>query len=152
MNVNIVFELMECDLQHVIKANGSLSPEHYQFFLYQLLRGLKYMHTANVFHRDLKPKNILANADCKLKLCDFGLARAAFGDTPMVHQVYKLVKWIKPQPLFYRLNSDGSCIEGMCGAGGVIRDSNGHMILVFSVFLGPGTSNWGKELTVGADV
>ncbi|XP_049404042.1 mitogen-activated protein kinase 17 [Solanum stenotomum] len=81
-DIYVVFELMECDLQHVIKANGSLSPEHYQFFLYQLLRGLKYMHTANVFHRDLKPKNILANADCKLKLCDFGLARAAFGDTP----------------------------------------------------------------------
>lgn len=38
--------------------------------------------TANVFHRDLKPKNILANADCKLKICDFGLARVAFSDTP----------------------------------------------------------------------
>lgn len=37
---------------------------------------------ANVFHRDLKPKNILANADCKLKICDFGLARASFGDAP----------------------------------------------------------------------
>ena len=37
---------------------------------------------ANVFHRDLKPKNILANADCKLKVCDFGLARVAFNDTP----------------------------------------------------------------------
>lgn len=38
--------------------------------------------TANVFHRDLKPKNILANADCKLKICDFGLARVAFNDAP----------------------------------------------------------------------
>ena len=37
---------------------------------------------ANVFHRDLKPKNILANADCKLKICDFGLARPAFDDQP----------------------------------------------------------------------
>ncbi|CAL9122152.1 unnamed protein product, partial [Musa textilis] len=37
---------------------------------------------ANVYHRDLKPKNILANANCKLKICDFGLARAAFSDTP----------------------------------------------------------------------
>lgn len=39
-------------------------------------------YAANVFHRDLKPKNILANADCKLKICDFGLARVAFNDTP----------------------------------------------------------------------
>lgn len=66
----------------VIKANDDLTPEHHQFFLYQLLRGLKYIHSAQVFHRDLKPKNILANADCKLKICDFGLARPAFTDAP----------------------------------------------------------------------
>lgn len=35
-----------------------------------------------MFHRDLKPKNILANADCKLKICDFGLARVSFNDAP----------------------------------------------------------------------
>ena len=40
------------------------------------------MVSANVFHRDLKPKNILANADCKLKICDFGLARVSFDDAP----------------------------------------------------------------------
>ncbi|KAH7439004.1 hypothetical protein KP509_04G041000 [Ceratopteris richardii] len=81
-DIFVVFELMESDLHEVIKANDDLTPEHYQFFLYQLLRALKYIHTANVFHRDLKPKNILANADCKLKICDFGLARVAFQDTP----------------------------------------------------------------------
>ncbi|PON54618.1 Serine/threonine protein kinase [Parasponia andersonii] len=81
-DIYVVFELMESDLHHVIKANDDLTPEHHQFFLYQLLRALKYIHSANVFHRDLKPKNILANADCKLKICDFGLARAAFNDAP----------------------------------------------------------------------
>ncbi|KAJ7300127.1 hypothetical protein O6H91_21G045400 [Diphasiastrum complanatum] len=81
-DIYVVFELMESDLHQVIKANDDLTPEHYQFFLYQLLRALKYIHTANVFHRDLKPKNVLANADCKLKICDFGLARVAFSDAP----------------------------------------------------------------------
>lgn len=81
-DIYVVFELMESDLHQVIKANDDLTREHYQFFLYQLLRALKYIHTANVFHRDLKPKNILANANCKLKICDFGLARVAFNDTP----------------------------------------------------------------------
>ncbi|KAJ6687339.1 MITOGEN-ACTIVATED PROTEIN KINASE [Salix koriyanagi] len=81
-DIYVVFELMESDLHQVIKANDDLTPEHYQFFLYQLLRGLKYIHTANVFHRDLKPKNILANANCKLKICDFGLARVSFNDAP----------------------------------------------------------------------
>ncbi|MBA0806491.1 hypothetical protein Gohar_005942, partial [Gossypium harknessii] len=81
-DIYVVFELMESDLHQVIRANDDLTPEHHQFFLYQLLRGLKYIHAANVFHRDLKPKNILANADCKLKICDFGLARVSFNDAP----------------------------------------------------------------------
>ncbi|KAK9268910.1 hypothetical protein L1049_000675 [Liquidambar formosana] len=81
-DIYVVFELMESDLHQVIKANDDLTREHQQFFLYQMLRALKYMHTANVYHRDLKPKNILANANCKLKICDFGLARVAFSDTP----------------------------------------------------------------------
>ncbi|AQK96963.1 Putative MAP kinase family protein [Zea mays] len=81
-DIYVVFELMESDLHQVIKANDDLTPEHHQFFLYQLLRGMKYIHAANVFHRDLKPKNILANGDCKLKICDFGLARVSFNDTP----------------------------------------------------------------------
>ncbi|KAF6992023.1 hypothetical protein CFC21_009062 [Triticum aestivum] len=81
-DIFVVFELMDTDLHQVIKANDDLTKEHYQFFLYQMLRALKYIHTANVYHRDLKPKNILANANCKLKICDFGLARVAFNDTP----------------------------------------------------------------------
>jgi serine/threonine protein kinase len=36
---------------------------------------LKYIHSADVLHRDLKPGNLLVNADCELKICDFGLAR-----------------------------------------------------------------------------
>ncbi|KAK1424043.1 hypothetical protein QVD17_19354 [Tagetes erecta] len=80
-DIYVVFELMESDLHQVIKANDDLTHEHHRFFLYQMLRALKYMHTANVYHRDLKPKNILANANCKLKICDFGLARVAFTDT-----------------------------------------------------------------------
>ncbi|GFR45427.1 hypothetical protein Agub_g6806 [Astrephomene gubernaculifera] len=81
-DIYVVFELLETDLHQVIKANDDLTPEHHQFFLYQMLRGLKYIHSAKVFHRDLKPKNILANSDCKLKICDFGLARPAFTDAP----------------------------------------------------------------------
>ena len=50
-------------------------PQHFQYFLYQILRSLKYVHSANVLHRDLKPSNILVNANCDLAICDFGLAR-----------------------------------------------------------------------------
>ncbi|KAL2546152.1 Mitogen-activated protein kinase [Forsythia ovata] len=39
-DIYVVFELMESDLHQVMKANDDLTPEHYQFFLYQLLRGM----------------------------------------------------------------------------------------------------------------
>ena len=36
---------------------------------------MKFIHSASVVHRDLKPGNLLVNADCELKICDFGLSR-----------------------------------------------------------------------------
>jgi mitogen-activated protein kinase 7 len=57
-----------------------LSDAHYQSFIYQILVGLKYIHSANVLHRDLKPGNLLVNAECDLKICDFGLARGFSAD------------------------------------------------------------------------
>ena len=52
-----------------------MSDEHIQYFVYQILRGVLYMHSANVVHRDLKPSNILANKNCDTKICDLGLGR-----------------------------------------------------------------------------
>lgn len=47
-DIYVVFELMESDLHHVLKVNDDLTPQHHQFFLYQLLRGLKFMHSGKV--------------------------------------------------------------------------------------------------------
>ncbi|CEQ39597.1 SPOSA6832_01130 [Sporobolomyces salmonicolor] len=58
-----------------IRSGQPLSDAHFQSFIYQTLCGLKYIHSAHVLHRDLKPGNLLVNADCELKICDFGLAR-----------------------------------------------------------------------------
>ncbi|KAL0714795.1 hypothetical protein Bca4012_021774 [Brassica carinata] len=76
-DVYIVYELMDTDLEKLIKSNQELTEYHHQFYMYHLLRGLKYIHSANVLHRDLKPANILLNANYELKICDFGIARVA---------------------------------------------------------------------------
>lgn len=58
---------METDLYKLLKTQ-KLSNEHVCYFLYQILRGLKYIHSANVLHRDLKPSNLLLNTTCDLKV------------------------------------------------------------------------------------
>ncbi|KAK4510648.1 uncharacterized protein ATC70_005080 [Mucor velutinosus] len=73
--IYLVQELMEADLHQIIRSGQPLTDAHFQYFVYQICRGLKYIHSANVLHRDLKPGNLLVNADCELKICDFGLAR-----------------------------------------------------------------------------
>lgn len=73
-------ELLDCDMHQIIRSKQALTDAHYQSFIYQILAGLKYIHSANVLHRDLKPGNLLVNADCELKICDFGLARGYSSD------------------------------------------------------------------------
>lgn len=57
-DVYIVQCLMETDLHKLLKTQ-KISNEHVCYFLYQILRGLKYIHSANVLHRDLKPSKII---------------------------------------------------------------------------------------------
>ncbi|KAJ5142881.1 uncharacterized protein N7515_001668 [Penicillium bovifimosum] len=73
-DVYIVTELMATDLNTILKSR-KVEDQFAQYFMYQIMRGLKYLHSAGVIHRDLKPSNILVNENCDLRICDFGLAR-----------------------------------------------------------------------------
>ena len=71
----MITELLQSDLHKIIVSPQHLSADHIKVFLYQILRGLKYLHSARILHRDIKPGNLLVNSNCVLKICDFGLAR-----------------------------------------------------------------------------
>ena len=87
-SIYVVHELMDIDLSQLIHS-GQLMEEHKKLLFYQLLRGLKYIHSANVLHRDLKPNNLLINCeDLVLKIADFGVARIV--DPNYDHKVGKM--------------------------------------------------------------
>jgi len=93
-DIYIVSELMETDLASILKSPQPLSDDHCQFFLYQVLRGLKYLHSAQVIHRDLKPRNLLVNQNCDLKICDYGLARVHYEDGTAFREGGPLTEYI----------------------------------------------------------
>lgn len=88
--IYVITELMQSDLHKVIVSPQPLTTDHIKVFLYQILRGLKYLHSAGILHRDIKPGNLLVNSNCLLKICDFGLARVEEPD-PSRHMTQEVV-------------------------------------------------------------
>jgi male germ cell-associated kinase len=69
----------------------------------QALQGLAYVHEKGVFHRDMKPENILYE-DGKLKICDFGLSKE-MGQLTMPHTNYVSTRWYRAPEIMMRSNS-----------------------------------------------
>jgi cyclin-dependent kinase 1 len=92
----LIFEFLDADLKrHLDKTPGPLPMEQVKSFSYQLVKGLAFCHSRGVMHRDLKPQNLLVTADGRLKLADFGLARAFCPPIrPLTHEVVTL--WYRP--------------------------------------------------------
>ncbi|XP_047138558.1 cyclin-dependent kinase 14 isoform X1 [Hydra vulgaris] len=73
----LVFEYLHTDLSIYLEERPfGLHPTNVKLLLFQLLRGVRYIHKKKILHRDLKPQNVLLNKKGELKLADFGLARA----------------------------------------------------------------------------
>mmetsp|Transcript_14334 Transcript_14334/g.32199 ORF Transcript_14334/g.32199 Transcript_14334/m.32199 type:complete len:405 (-) Transcript_14334:122-1336(-) len=109
-DIYIVTNLMESDLERIIRSRQVLTDQHLQYFLFQILRGLKYVHSANVLHRDLKPSNLLVNANCDLALCDFGLARGFDAGVDMLTE-YVVTRWYRPPELLLECAMYGKAVD-----------------------------------------
>lgn len=92
----LVFEFLDRDLKKYMEScNGLMSPLLVKSYLFQCVRGLAFCHAKGVMHRDLKPQNLLVSRDGRLKLADFGLARAFCPPIrPLTHEVVTL--WYRP--------------------------------------------------------
>ncbi|KAI8587953.1 kinase-like domain-containing protein [Geranomyces variabilis] len=109
--VYIVQELMEADLHQIIRSEQPLTDGHFQYFVYQICRGLKYIHSANVLHRDLKPGNLLVNSDCELKICDFGLARGLSDAQTGFMTEYVATRWYRAPEIMLSFKSYTKAID-----------------------------------------
>ncbi|KAG4304117.1 hypothetical protein PORY_002481 [Pneumocystis oryctolagi] len=107
-------ELMQANLNSIIRSDQPLTDAHFQFFIYQILCGLKYIHSANVLHRDLKPSNLLINADCELKICDFGLSRGILtgkGQGAEYMTEYVTTRWYRAPEVMLSFQSYSKAID-----------------------------------------
>lgn len=58
----------------MLKQRKTLAEPEVRYYLNQLVEGVKYIHSKNIIHRDLKLGNMLLNEKMQLKIADFGLA------------------------------------------------------------------------------
>ena len=78
----IVMELVEgITLKDYISKKGKLSVKEATSIAIQVSMGLEAAHSHGIIHRDVKPQNIIISTDGKVKVTDFGIARAASSNT-----------------------------------------------------------------------
>ena len=129
-DVYLVMELMDANLCQVIQMD--LDHERMSYLLYQMLCGIKHLHSAGIIHRDLKPSNIVVKSDCTLKILDFGLARTA--GTTFMMTPYVVTRYYRaPEVILgmgYKENVDiwsVGCIMGEMIRGGVLFPGSDHI-------------------------
>ena len=78
----IVMEYVEgITLKTYIEKKGQLSFKESASIAIQVARGIEAAHGKNIIHRDIKPQNIMISTDGKVKVTDFGIAKAASSNT-----------------------------------------------------------------------
>ena len=73
--IYVVSDFMDTDLYRLCQSRVELTDKHIRHLMFQTLSGMKFLHSANVLHRDMKTANLLVDRHFNLKICDFGLAR-----------------------------------------------------------------------------
>lgn len=143
----LVFEFLENDLKKYMKAlNGRLTPSTVKNFAFQLCRGVEFCHANRIIHRDLKPQNLLIDNRMKLKIADFGLARAFTVPVPKyTHEVVTV--WYRPPEILlgatlYSVPVDLwsiGCVMGEMATGQPLFAGDSEIDTIFKIFQKLGT-------------
>ncbi|EDO33152.1 predicted protein [Nematostella vectensis] len=110
-SISLVFPFMETDLEVLIKDTCIvLSPADVKSFTIMTLKGLEYLHSHWILHRDMKPNNLLLDDKGVLKIGDFGLARA-FGSPSRVYTHQVVTRWYRPPELLFGARIYGTGVD-----------------------------------------
>ncbi|MGH0187160.1 UNVERIFIED_CONTAM: hypothetical protein FKN15_034044 [Acipenser sinensis] len=92
-SLSLICELMEMNVYELIRGRRDPLPENkIKSYMYQLCKSLDHMHRNGIFHRDVKPENILIRRDV-LKLADFGSCRSVYSKPPYTE--YISTRWYR---------------------------------------------------------
>ncbi|CAN0340079.1 unnamed protein product [Ectocarpus sp. 6 AP-2014] len=99
----VVTEYAQGELFEILQDDHMLPEAQVQKIAKQLVQALHYLHSNRVIHRDMKPQNILVGAHGRVKLCDFGFARAMSSNTVVLTSIkgtplYMAPELVKEQP------------------------------------------------------
>merc|ERR1719379_2323799 len=143
----LVFELLNSDLKKHMKARGGcLQPNQIKDFGRQLLLGMEFCHANRIIHRDLKPQNLLIDGSSRLKIADFGLARAFSLPVPQyTHEVVTV--WYRPLEILlgsklYSVPVDlwgVGCIFAEMATGAPLFAGDSEIDTAFKIFIKLGT-------------
>merc|ERR1711953_1572762 len=93
----LIFEFLTMDLKKyldTVSAKDMVDKNLVKSYTYQILQAMLFCHQRRVLHRDLKPQNLLIDANGAIKLADFGLARA-FGVPVRVYTHEVVTLWYR---------------------------------------------------------
>ena len=110
-NVYLVFEYMEHDLSGLTLSKYRFGLPQVKYIMYQLLKGVQYLHHNNIIHRDIKCANILINNRGQIKIGDFGLARNITPNHTKEYTYKVVTLWFRAPELLFGEKFYGTAID-----------------------------------------
>jgi serine/threonine-protein kinase len=84
-------------LKDVIRERGPAPPDAAVDIVLQILRAARYAHQRGIVHRDIKPHNVLIDEEGRVKVTDFGIARAGASDMTETGSVMGTAQYLSPE-------------------------------------------------------
>lgn len=143
----LVFEFVEDDLKKYMRKLGKhMDPKVVKSMTYQLCEGIQFCHANRILHRDIKPQNLLIDGHLRMKIADFGLARAYSVPVPKYTHEVVTVWYRAPEILlgstFYSVPVDIwsiGCVMGEMATGLPLFGGDSEIDTIFKVFQKLGT-------------